>query len=175
MGVPRLPTPEGQTLANWLHAFHSQMGELTAADVLVGHSLGAAFAFRLLERAGQPVRGTFLVGAFLGQVAIEKFDIVNESFFREPFDWPRIRRLGGTMVLYDGDNDPYVAPDNVLGVSRSLQTDVTWIHNGGHINVHSGHVQFPEMLPTLLGVCGRGLDGSRPRGTASADAGTLRE
>lgn len=158
--VPRLPTPEGQSLSSWLAAFDDQIGALTVRDVLVGHSLGAAFAFRLLERARTPLRATFLVGAFLGRVGIDKFDVVNESFFAGPFDWARVRRMGGQMFLYDGDDDPYVPAANVTGISRFLDRPIIWIPRGGHINVHAGYVTFPQILSTLLPACDDGVSRS---------------
>jgi uncharacterized protein len=170
VGVPRLPTPEGQSLDAWRAAFDEQMGALTSSDVLVGHSLGAAFAFRLLERVTTPVRGTFLIGAFVGRVGIEKFDTVNESFFAVPFDWPRIRRMGGEMFLYDGDDDPYVTRANVLGLSRSVEREVIWIPQAGHINVKSGYVEFPEILLNLLDVCARGPGLGEPTDRSRAGA-----
>ncbi len=64
---PGLPTPQGQSLTAWLDAYDSAVGVLPPAPtVLVGHSLGAAFALRLVERAQHPVTGLFLAAGLVG-------------------------------------------------------------------------------------------------------------
>jgi pimeloyl-ACP methyl ester carboxylesterase len=49
---PRLPTPQGQSLERWLGAYDLAVESLPLVPtILVGHSLGAAFAL-LLKRTG---------------------------------------------------------------------------------------------------------------------------
>src|SRR5207248_11644752 len=61
--VPAFPTPPRQHLQTWRAAFAEQVGPLEPNMVLIGHSLGPALLFRLLEEAPGPVLGTFLVSA----------------------------------------------------------------------------------------------------------------
>ena len=64
---PRLPTPQGQSLTAWLDAYDRAAADFPmVSTVLVGHSLGAAFALRLVERAAKPVSGLFLAAGFIG-------------------------------------------------------------------------------------------------------------
>ena len=46
VSVPKMPTPEGQTLENWLKVFDEQVKDLDEETVLVGHSIGATFILR---------------------------------------------------------------------------------------------------------------------------------
>jgi predicted alpha/beta hydrolase family esterase len=77
---PQFPTPEGQSLVSWLDTYDDVIGRLpTLPTVLVGHSLGAAFALRLIKRSEESVAGLFLAAAF-----------------------------GSVCKCWAGDDDPYV-------------------------------------------------------------------
>jgi uncharacterized protein len=58
-----------------------------APTVFVGHSLGAAFALRLVERSVEPIAGLFLAVAFVGALGLPDCDQINASFFATQFDW----------------------------------------------------------------------------------------
>src|ERR1700733_15685405 len=78
--VPQLPTPNGQELKNWLLLFNSTISPIITPDtILIGHSLGAAFLLRWLEQTNKIISTAILVGSFIGNVGIEKFDIINKS------------------------------------------------------------------------------------------------
>ena len=64
---PRFPTPQDQSLEAWFEAYDRAVASLLPAPtILVGHSLGAAMALRLVERAAAPFDGLFL--ADIGQL-----------------------------------------------------------------------------------------------------------
>ncbi len=78
--------------------FARDVGDLSAAaaamtaagmapTLLVGHSLGSAFALRLVERAAQPFAGLFLAAGFVGALGLPDYDPINRSFFVEPLAW----------------------------------------------------------------------------------------
>jgi predicted alpha/beta hydrolase family esterase len=63
---PRFPTPQGQSLEAWLNTYDLAVASLPLVPtILVGHSLGAALALRLVERAVEPFDGLFLAVAFI--------------------------------------------------------------------------------------------------------------
>ena len=107
---PRLPTPQGQSLEACLAAHDLAVEPRPPAPTtLVGHSLGAALALRLVERAAEPVDGLFLVGGFGGALGLPDYDPINRTFFAAPFDWAGIRaRKGRGGRCWAGDDDPYV-------------------------------------------------------------------
>jgi predicted alpha/beta hydrolase family esterase len=152
--VPVFPTPKDQNPTSWLAAFEVQGCSLDHNTVLVGHSLGVAFIFRLLERSTEPVRGTFLVSAFLGALGLPDFDPINAPFFEAPFDWQKIRGNAGIVRVYNGDNDPYVPLQKGYEIARNLGTDLTIIENGGHINKSAGYDKFERLLNELSDLIG---------------------
>src|SRR5262245_24436033 len=71
---PRFPTPQGQSLEAWLNTYDLAVKSLPLAPtILVGHSLGAAFALRLVERATEPVDGLFLAAGFIGTLDLPDY------------------------------------------------------------------------------------------------------
>lgn len=149
---PRLPTPEGQSLEAWLNAYDLAVASLPSAPtILVGHSLGAALALRLVERAAEPVDGLFLVGGFVGVLGLPDYDDINRTFFAGPFDWAGIRERKGTAGrCWAGDDDPYVPLSRSQDVADRLGTALEVLPGGGHINSEAGFDTFPPVRDAIL-------------------------
>jgi predicted alpha/beta hydrolase family esterase len=149
---PRFPTPDGQCLAAWRDAHDLAVKSLPAAPtVLVGHSLGAAFALRLLERAGAPVAGVFLAAGFLGALGLPAYDTINRSFFAAPFDWPAIRaRKGAACRCWAGEDDPYVPLPRAQEMASCLDAPLDIVAGGRHLSSETGFTAFPQMRDAIL-------------------------
>ena len=86
---PQFPTPEGQSLKAWVNAYDLAVKPLPLAPtILVGHSLGAALALRLVERAVEPFDGLFLAAPFVGALGLPDYDSINQSFFAVSYQPP---------------------------------------------------------------------------------------
>ena len=149
---PRLPTPRGQSLVAWLKTYDQTVGRLpTLPTVFVGHSLGAAFALRLVERSEEPVAGLFLAAAFVGALGLPDYDQINASFFVSPFDWSGIRnRKGNVCKCWAGDDDPYVPLARSQEVADKLGTELELVAGGGHLNSETGFNVFPQLANVIL-------------------------
>ncbi len=149
---PRFPTPEGQSLAAWLDAYDRAVTSLPFAPaVLVGHSLGAAFALRLVERVVEPVAGIFLAAGFVGALGLPDYDTINHSFFVAPFDWTAIReRKGRVCRCWAGENDPYVPLSRSQDIATCLEAPLEIVLGGGHLNSETGFTTFPQMRDAIL-------------------------
>jgi hypothetical protein len=149
---PRFPTPEGQSLSAWLEAYDLAVKSLPfAPTVLVGHSLGAAFALRLIERAVEPVAGLFLAAGFVGALGLPDYDTINHSFFVAPFDWPVIReRKGRAFRCWAGENDPYVPLSRSQDMATCLEAPLEIVSGGGHLNSETGFTTFPQMRDAIF-------------------------
>ena len=147
--IPRYPTPQGQSLESWLTAFDSACGSLRSGDILVGHSIGAAFALRLLERSAVPVAACLLAAGFVRQLGLEAFDPLNASFVSGPFDWAAIRGRSRSFVCWHGSDDPYVPLAFGMELAGALLVSPRIVPRGGHLNAKSGHLRFPELLSCL--------------------------
>ncbi len=159
---PRLPTPQGQSLAAWFEAFDAATASLPPArTVLVGHSLGAAMALRVVERAAAPFGGLFLAAGFVGALGLPDYDPINASFFARPFDWPGIRERMGTCRCWAGDDDPYVPLARSQAMADDLHAPLEVIAGGGHLNDETGFTRFPQLRDAVLAAAGGAEDGGR--------------
>lgn len=158
---PRFPTPQGQSLEAWFEAYDRAVGSLLPAPtILVGHSLGAAMALRLVERAVAPFDGVFLAAGFVGALGLPDYDPINASFFATPFEWAGIReRKGSASRCWAGDDDPYVPLLRSQEMADHLDAPLEVIAGGGHLNDETGFNTFPQMRDAILaarGSIGRG-------------------
>lgn len=161
--LPRFPTPEGQSPEAWLDAYGRQAGNAVprSRTVLVGHSLGVAFALRLAARAGaaDPYRGVFLAAGFWGALGLPDYDPINAPFFT-PLDWAAVRAgCGAGVACYAGDDDPYVPLRFSREVAERLGAPLRTIPGGKHLNAETGMTTFPELaadLDALLAPAARG-------------------
>ena len=148
---PRFPTPAGQSLAAWSRTYDRAVAGLAPAPThLVGHSLGAAFALRLVERAAGAVEGLFLASAFVGALGLPDYDAINASFFTEPFDWPGIRSKVRLCRCWAGDDDPAVPLDRSQEIAEHLGSALEIVPGGGHLNAGSRFFTFPQLRDAIV-------------------------
>jgi serine hydrolase len=145
--VPQFPTPDGQSLTNWMKAFASYKDKLTPDSLLIGHSIGVAFILSLLENLSQPVHGVFLVSGFISDLNNEQFDSINASFYKKSFQWDTIKN--NNFYIFHGDNDPYVPLEKAEELAEKLESNVIVIKDGGHLNNDAGFSTFPELLEVI--------------------------
>jgi predicted alpha/beta hydrolase family esterase len=144
--VPKFPTPQKQTLDSWRSTFLESFGSLTESSILIGHSVGAALALNLLNDSPNPIAATFLAAGFLGPIGHPYYDPLNTSFFAQPFDWSKIRKNAGATFIYSGDDDPNVPLEKGKQLAEALNTLLTIVKNGGHLNKESGYTRFNQLL-----------------------------
>ena len=149
---PRFPTPKGQSLSRWFEVYDQTVGSQPGVpSVLVGHSLGAAFALRLVERAVQPVAGLLLAAGFVGALGLPDYDPINKSFFDAPLDWPGIRERKGSLCrCWAGDDDPYVPLPRSQEIATHLDAPLEVVPGGGHLNGETGFTSFPQMRDAIV-------------------------
>lgn len=143
--VPRFPTPEGQSLENWLKVFAKQT--VGKDDVFVAHSLGPAFVLSLLEK--KKCRACFFVAGFVGLLGNETFDAINESFVTKDFDWEAIMKRCKEFVLFHADDDPYVPLAKGRQLAERLGVEPVIVKGAGHFNEKAGYTRFPLLLERI--------------------------
>jgi len=148
--VPEMPTPEGQSLKNWISAFQNQVGKFDDNTTLIGHSVGALFILRLLEHLPSPIKSTVLVAGFTGAIGNPEYDLLNASFVEGEYDWESIRRNAGAALVMYGDNDPYVPISQSEEIAAGLMVKPCIVAGGGHLNSEFGYSEFPLLLTKML-------------------------
>lgn len=156
VSIPRFPTPEQQSLENWRKLWEESVAPLSAQDVLIGHSLGAAFILRLLESLDVKLKAVALVSGFAEPLGDEEFDALNQSFLEEEFNWEKINQAAEKFLIYAGDDDPHVPLEFSEDLAMRLKSPIEVIIDGGHLNSESGFEEFPELKEDLLSLLSKG-------------------
>lgn len=152
---PRFSTPNGQSLGSSFDTYSRALNALPPVPtILVGHSLGAAFAVRLVEKAAEPYAGLFLAAGFIGALGLPDYDPLNQSFFAAPFDWAGIgERKGHACRCWAGSDDPYVPLSRSQDLADHLNAPLEIIGGGGHLNGETGFTAFPQLRDAILAEC----------------------
>jgi predicted alpha/beta hydrolase family esterase len=147
--VPRMPTPEGQNLENWLEELRRQAGALDETTTLIGHSLGATFLLRVLESQKVSMAQSVFVAGLLGPIGIAEYDQLNSTFIATSYDWGTIRSNAGSVVCVSGEGDPYVPAEQGKELAAKLGAQNHVVPKGGHLNAEFGYTSFPQLLGLL--------------------------
>ena len=144
--VPKFPTPENQSLENWLKVFEKYKHYLDENSIVVGHSLGPAFLLNVLEQLDKPIKAAFFVSGFVGLLGNPDFDMINKSFVDKNFDWERIKQNCKRFYVFHSDNDPYVPLEKAKELAENLGVEIILVKNAGHFNEKSGYIKFELLL-----------------------------
>ena len=147
--VPKFPTPENQSLENWLKVFKAYEQYLDENSIVVGHSLGPAFLLSVLENLNRPIKAAFFVVGFTGLLNNPDFDELNESFVTKSFDWAKIKNNCKRFYVINSDNDPYVPLEKGKSLAENLGTELIVLKNAGHINEEAGYTEFSFLLDKI--------------------------
>lgn len=147
--IPKLPTPVGQSVKNWCKELDKQAPIFDKDTVLIGHSCGATYLLHILEVVKESVAKSIFVSGFLDELGFPEFDKLNKTFIDKGFDWGLIKKNAGDITIFHGDDDPYIPLPFAEKLAKGLNTNITVIKNGGHLNAESGYNKFQELLEVL--------------------------
>ena len=149
VAVPKFPTPEGQTLANWLEVFSVYEPFLNKSALMVGHSLGPAFILNVLEKLESPIKAAFLVAGFVGLLGNSDFDSINKTFVDKDFAWEKIKHNCQKFYIFHSNNDPYIPLSQGRDLAKKLDAELIIIKHGGHLNEQAGFKKFDLLLKRI--------------------------
>lgn len=144
--VPQFPTPEGQTLENWLATLKNYEADLGPDSILVGHSLGGCFVLNVAEL--YPIKAAFLVAPVFGKIE-NIFEPTMRTFYQHEFNWEQIKAHCKEFTIFHSDNDPYLKLDQTEILAQKLGVQVTVIPGAGHINESAGYRKFELLLEQI--------------------------
>lgn len=132
------------TRSAWVGSLTRQILEAPGPVVIAAHSLGCIATVHLPEEAAARIQGALLVAP-----ADPERRAVLTDFAPVPF-----ARLPYRSVLVASSNDPY-CPIRLAGAyARAWGSEFVRLQDAGHINVESGHGDWPlglALLQSLLG------------------------
>ena len=144
--VPKFPTPEGQTLDNWMKVFQEYLDIIDENTIMVGHSLGPAFILNVLEHTDKIIKAAFFVAPFVGLLGNPTFDGINKTFTDKEFDWEKIKSRCRRFYIYSSDNDPYVPLEKGKYLAEKLEAVSKIVKGAGHFNEAAGYTKFELLL-----------------------------
>jgi len=83
------------------------------------------------DRSEVPVLGCLFASGFLGLLGNPEFDNVNRTFVCREFDWEKVRKNMGAVVLYHGEDNPYVPTSKCVELAGKLNTEPKIVKEGG--------------------------------------------
>jgi len=143
--LPRFPTPEDQTLNNWLKVIRPYIGEFNNQTILIGHSLGPAFIAHILAKYDVSVRAALMVAGFRALLSNPDFDTINSTFVTGHLAFGVVRSRCEEFIAYISDNDPYVPRHVAEDFATSLGAEVVVVPGAGHFNSAAGYSTFPDL------------------------------
>lgn len=129
---------------DWVECLARTVIDQKEPVVLVAHSLGAIAAVHLPPEAAARVRGALLVAP-----ADPERRGVLADFSPVPF-----QKLPYRSVLVASSNDPFCPIRRAGAYARAWGSELVRVHNGGHLNVESGHGEWPLGLALLQSFLG---------------------
>jgi uncharacterized protein len=147
--VPKFPTPENQSLENWLKVFDEYKENLNEDSIVIGHSLGPAFLLNVIENLNKPIKAAFFVSGFLELLGNSDFDSINKTFIDRKFDWQKIKRNSSNFFVFHSDNDPYIPLEQAEKLAKNLGINPIIVKNAGHFNEKAGYSKFNLILEKI--------------------------
>ena len=144
--VPQFPTPDNQSLDNWLKIWEIFRDLVDENTIFIGHSSGPVFILNLLEKLDTPIKACYFASWFVSKIWNEYYDNLNETFIEKSFNWEKIKNNCKNFTLFHGDNDPYVSSERAEELAKLLNTTVNYVKWGGHLNEAAGFKEFPQLL-----------------------------
>jgi len=140
------------TRAAWVNELAALVLAQRGPVVLAAHSLGCIAATHLPPEAAARVQGALLVAP----ADPERRAILND-FAPVPYS-----RLPYRSVLVASSNDPY-CPIRLAGAyARAWGSEFVRLNDAGHINIESGHGEWPLGLALLQSLTGDATLGASP-------------
>ncbi len=146
--VPQFLEADKPSLVKWSASFEPYEKEIGENTIILGHSLGATFLLRLLERIPGKIKAAFLVAVPIGVPPIKNWE-GDQPFIGHPFDWVKIKKHAEQFFVYQSDDDPYVSIGNGETLAKNLGVLMNFIPHAGHFNAKAGYREFPELLEKI--------------------------
>ncbi|MBI2635923.1 serine hydrolase family protein [Candidatus Peregrinibacteria bacterium] len=147
--VPAFPNFDRPILDEWMRHIEKYEKDVDSETTFVGHSLGAAFALRLIGRMHQHIYACYLASP-VWEVMGNEFDPLMKGFTEAPYDWNVIRKYCDRFTVLHGGDDPYIRHEKSAALAVHLGIDLVEIPRGGHLNTAAGYRQFPLLRDLIL-------------------------
>jgi len=139
-----------QNLDSWLATFETVLPEIEAEKnlpVFVGHSLGPLFILHVVTRFNIRLNSAIFVSPFMNSLdSAWQLNAVNSTFYKNDFDFIKLKKLIPFSYVLYSDNDPYVPKKESLYFAGKLNSSVIEVAGASHMNYEVNLNEFPLVL-----------------------------
>lgn len=139
--------PKYQKLSNWSAKFEEEvLPEIKNSDdvCFIGHSVACVFILHLVTKFNLKLDSAIFVAPFLTKLnGAWQIDHVNNSFYKDSFEWNELKKQIPVSYSIYSDNDPYVDNHFSLRFADNIGASKIIVKNAGHFNDESGFDNFP--------------------------------
>jgi len=143
-----------ENLTNWLTIFEKEVLPTIINEknlCFIGHSLGPLFILHVVEKFNIKLDSAIFVCPFLKKLNRSwQIDYVNQSFYKEEFNFRKLKKLIPVSYVLYSDNDPYVDEKYSLQFARKIKSKLILVKKGGHLNTEFGFTKFPLIFELCL-------------------------
>ena len=152
---PDLPNSDVPNLRGWLNViFSNKDWSFDRESVIIGHSAGATFILRILEKLPDKIkiRKAILVAGPANIGTIPDYFPYKKEMVTTPFNWNKIRNSCEKFYFIHSDNDKYQCGEESGNIFLKNLGGELIIKNGqGHFNleVSPNYNKFPILLEII--------------------------
>lgn len=154
--TPDLPNSEIPNLKAWSKVIFENKGwRFDSESIIIGHSAGATFILRILEKLppGTKIQKAVLVSGPVQLGTKSEYFPYKRDLVKDPFNWGKIKSSCGKFYLFYSDDDPYQCGIDQGKIIHEYLGGNLYLKQGqGHFNLEQGpqYKQFPELLEKIL-------------------------
>jgi uncharacterized protein len=147
VSIPILENNETPTLKDWTNSALKKF-EIDENTLIIGHSLGAALAMKLVENLDFSIEQLVLVAAW------DFWDLTkeHETFYAGGLNHKKIIQNSHKRTLVLSDDDPFIPTCNEYQaeeMKKRFEAELITIKNGQHFREEDGFIKFPQLLEIL--------------------------
>ncbi|OWY38126.1 alpha/beta hydrolase [Xenophilus sp. AP218F] len=129
-------------LLDWLQGLECALAACDKPALVVAHSLGCIAVAHYAQRRPDAIAGALLVAPA---------DVERAFVPRELMDFAPLPRqpLPFPARIVASSNDPFCKTARAARMAGYWRAPISWLRDAGHINVDSGHKEWPQGWPLL--------------------------
>lgn len=154
--APTMSTSHKPTIESWMNELEPFVEQLDENDIILGHSLGANAAARILEKTTQKIGSLILVAGAVDEKSEEDWKRFKDmdpeddveslrKFWETPINWEKVNSLADYKLTIVSTDDPYVS---VKGHKELFGQN--WFHLVWEKKGHICDSEYPELLHEIL-------------------------
>lgn len=154
--APTMSTSHKPTIESWMNELEPFVEQMDENDIILGHSLGASAAARILEKTNKKIGSLIFVAGAVDNKT-EEFWIEQDraepgegnpflrKFWETPINWEKVNSLADYKLTIVSTDDPYISVEGHKELFGQNWFHLVWEKKG-----HICDSEYPELLHEIL-------------------------